>query len=115
VFATSGRREPARNSGIGDNSTTGIVVPIGFVMTNATPLSSKPTTDISVLLTPDQIAKFDEVAIAIRRRTGQAISRSAMIRAIIHPVLAYHQHWLNCESEHQLPEGRHDALLPEAA
>ena len=25
-----------------------------------------------------------------------------MIRAIVNPVLAYHQYWLNCESEVQL-------------
>jgi hypothetical protein len=61
-----------------------------------------PTTEVGVLLTNDQIAKLDEVAIHIRRRTGRAISRSAMIRAIVNPVLAYHQNWLNCESEMQL-------------
>jgi hypothetical protein len=61
-----------------------------------------PTTEIGVLLTNDQLAKLDEVAIHMRRRTGRAISRSAMIRAIVNPVLAYHQHWLNCESEMQL-------------
>jgi len=92
-----------RKSEIGDYSTTGIVVPIGFVMTSTTRPPSKPTTAISVLLTSDQIAKLDQVAIAIRHRNGPAISRSAMIRAIINPVLAYHQHWLTCESEQQLP------------
>ena len=61
-----------------------------------------PTTEVGVLLTNDQIAKLDEVAIHIRRRTGRAISRSAMIRAIVNPVLAYHQYWLSCESEYQL-------------
>ncbi len=61
-----------------------------------------PTTEVGVLLTNDQIANLDQVAINIRRKTGCALSRSAMIRAIITPVLAYHQQWLNCESEQQL-------------
>ena len=68
----------------------------------ATSLPPKTTTEISVLFTPDQVAKLDQVAIAIRHRTGQAFSRSAMIRAIIQPVLFYYQDWLTCESEQQL-------------
>jgi hypothetical protein len=66
--------------------------------------SHKPTTEVSILLTSDQIAQLDQVAIVIRRRTGRALSRSAMIRAIITPVLQYHPHWLNCESERQLQQ-----------
>lgn len=61
-----------------------------------------PTTEIGVLLTNEQIANLDQVAIHIRRNTGRAISRSAMIRAILNPVLRYHQQWLSCESEQQL-------------
>ena len=60
------------------------------------------TTEIGVLLTDDQVANLDQVAINIRRRTGYAISRSAMVRAIIDPVLRYNQQWANCESEQQL-------------
>jgi hypothetical protein len=61
-----------------------------------------PTTEVGVLLTLDQVAHLDQVAINIRRRTGRAISRSARVRAIIDPVLRYHQQWVTCESEQQL-------------
>ena len=63
---------------------------------------SPDTTEVSILLTCDQVMRLDQVAIAIRRRTGRALSRSAMIRAIVNPVLPYHQNWLSCESESEL-------------
>jgi hypothetical protein len=70
-----------------------------------------PTTEIGVLLTNDQIANLDQVAIHIRRNTGRAISRSAMIRAILSPVLKYHQQWLSCESEQQLRQSVANQLM----
>jgi hypothetical protein len=70
-----------------------------------------PTTEIGVLLTNDQVANIDQVAIHIRRNTARAISRSAMIRAILNPVLRYHQQWLSCESEQQLRQTVADQLM----
>jgi hypothetical protein len=47
---------------------------------------------------------MDEVAAAIRRKTGTAISRSAMLRAIAGAVLFYYEDWLNCRSEAELQQ-----------
>jgi hypothetical protein len=69
---------------------------------NTNSLSPKSPTEVGVLLTHQQINALDQIALNIRRKTGRPISRSAMIRAIIHPVLAYHEQWLYCESEQQL-------------
>ena len=58
--------------------------------------------EVAVLLTNDQVANLDQVAINLRRSTGRPLSRSAMIRAIVSSVLVYHQQWVNCETESQL-------------
>jgi hypothetical protein len=70
-----------------------------------------PTTEIGVLLTNDQIANLDQVAIHIRLNTGRAISRSAMIRAIVNPILAYHKDWFSCQSEQQLRQAVTSRLI----
>jgi hypothetical protein len=54
------------------------------------------TSAVTVLLTNEQTATLDEIAIGIRRTTGHSISRSAMIRAITTAVLPYCQEWLDC-------------------
>jgi len=63
---------------------------------------SNRTGEVAVVLNKDQVTNLDQIAIDIRRATGYAISRSAMIRAILSAVLKYHQRWPACESEQDL-------------
>jgi hypothetical protein len=71
-------------------------------------LSQNPTAApkgaITLLLTHDQTATLDEIAAAIRRNTGQCVSRSAMIRAIATALLPYYADWLQCRSEAQIQQ-----------
>ena len=60
------------------------------------------TIAITVLLTDEQTALMDKIAVAIRTNTGRAISRSAMIRAIVEATLPQHREWLRCSSETEL-------------
>ena len=60
------------------------------------------TMAITVVLTSKQTALMDEIAVAIRSITGRAISRSAMIRAIVAATLPHHRDWLKCNSEDEL-------------
>ena len=57
------------------------------------------TSAVTVLLTDDRTAFIDEIAAAVRRKTGHSISRSAMIRAITTAALPYYKDWLECRSE----------------
>jgi hypothetical protein len=63
------------------------------------PAAAPETSTVTVLLTTDQTAIIDELALAIRRSTGSAISRSAMVRAMIAALLPYRKEWLNVTSE----------------
>ena len=57
------------------------------------------TSEVAVLLTYDQVANLDQLAINMRRTTGSALSRSAMIRAILNAVIKHQREWPACESE----------------
>lgn len=63
------------------------------------PRSASSTTAVTVLLTNEQAARLDEIRVGIRRTTGESISRSALIRAIINGLLPYQRNLLNCTSE----------------
>lgn len=65
---------------------------------------SRRTGEVAVLLTYDQIANLDQLAITIRRTTGCALSRSAIIRAILTPVFKYQRHWPSCRSEEDVQQ-----------
>ena len=56
------------------------------------------TSAVTVLLTNEQAALLDGAAANIRRNTGVAISRSAMLRAILSAVLPFRQEWSRCQS-----------------
>jgi hypothetical protein len=62
------------------------------------------TTAVTVLLTNAQTAMLDEIALAIRRKSGAVISRSAMIRAFIAAALPHRDWWLHAKSEESLRE-----------
>lgn len=47
------------------------------------PRSAEPYQKVTVVLYERQILKLDKVALAIRERTGQAVSRAELIRAIL--------------------------------
>lgn len=63
---------------------------------------STGTSAVTVLLTRDQIATLDEMSAAIRRNTGVAISRSAVLRALATAALPHRNQWLRCRSEEHL-------------
>ena len=69
----------------------------GTVQHGTTP-AAQQTTPVTVLLTHHQVALMDEIAAAIRRNTGVAISRSALLRAIATPTLPCFEDWLHCTS-----------------
>lgn len=62
------------------------------------------TTAVTVLLTNGQTAMLDEIAVAIRRKSGAAISRSAMIRAFLTALLPHRDWWITAKSEASLHE-----------
>ena len=62
------------------------------------------TSSVTVLLTNHQTATLDEISAAIRRNTGRAISRSAILRALTTAALPYGEGWLRCRSERQIIE-----------
>jgi hypothetical protein len=62
------------------------------------------TTDVTVLLTNDQIATLDEISAAIRRNTGHAVSRSALLRAMATATLPFGKDWLRCRTEDQVTQ-----------
>ena len=68
------------SSAYGDYRMYGIPYPKEIAMNQTKPALS--TNAVTVLLTDDRTAFIDEVAAAMRRKTGRSISRSAMIRAI---------------------------------
>ena len=53
------------------------------------PTRGGATSPVTVLLTNDQTATLDEISVAIRRNTGQAVSRSAILRALAAASLPY--------------------------
>jgi hypothetical protein len=69
-----------------------------------TTATARATACVTVLLTNHQTAFIDEIAADIRRRTGHALTRSAMLRAIADAVLPYFPEWANCRSEEELRE-----------
>ena len=73
-------------------------------MTTPTTSASPDTVAVTVLLTDDQIAVMDNLSVTIRRHTGKAVSRSAMIRAIVSAALPHHSEWLTCGSEAEIRE-----------
>jgi hypothetical protein len=68
------------------------------------PNRGEATSPVTVLLTNDQTATLDEISAAIRRNTGHAISRSAILRALATAALPYGNGWLRCRSERQITE-----------
>jgi hypothetical protein len=60
------------------------------------------TSPVTVLLTNDQTANLDEISAAIRRNTGQAVSRSAILRALASACLLYGENWRRCRSEQHI-------------
>jgi hypothetical protein len=52
------------------------------------------TSAVTVLLTNELTAGLDEVIADLRRTTGKAISRSAMIRAFTAALLPYRGYWI---------------------
>src|SRR3954471_19693156 len=74
---------------------------LAFV-TNSKPSSSEVRTEVTVLLTNDQTARLDEAAAAIRRGSGKAISRSAIMRAIVTAAVACFPAWVACQSEDEI-------------
>ena len=55
--------------------------------------ASEQTRSVSVLLTNHQTARLDEIAAALRRDTGNYMSRSDMLRAILSAVLPFFPDW----------------------
>ena len=68
------------------------------------PTRGGATSPVTVLLTNDQTATLDEISAAIRRNTGQAVSRSAILRALAAASLPYGEGWLRCRSEQQITQ-----------
>jgi hypothetical protein len=62
------------------------------------------TSAVTVLLTNDQTATLDEISAAIRRNTAQAVSRSAILRALTSACLPHGEDWLRCRSEQQIAQ-----------
>ena len=65
---------------------------------------ARETTAVTILLTNEQTALLDAAAAAIRRNTGVAISRSAMLRAIVSALLPFRQEWSKCQSAAQIKQ-----------
>ena len=57
---------------------------------------------VTILLTNEQTMCLDQIALDMRRNSGHAISRSAIVRALICAALPYFEEWLHCESEEEL-------------
>jgi len=68
------------------------------------PSAASAQTAVTVLLTNDQTALLDEVAVEIRRETGGCISRSAILRAMISALTPYAEEWLKCRTETEVKE-----------
>ena len=69
----------------------------------ARPASSvPPTAAVTVLLTTEQAVKLDELSVAIRRATGKAVSRSALIRAFTAALLPYGGTLHTCRSQSEI-------------
>jgi hypothetical protein len=68
------------------------------------PGAASAQTEVTVLLTNDQAAFLDEVTAAMRRNTGGAISRSAMLRAMMSALKPYFEDWLKCRTEADVKE-----------
>ena len=68
------------------------------------PTRGGATSPVTVLLTNDQTATLDEISASIRRNTGQAVSRSAILRALAAASLPYGEGWLRCRSEQQITQ-----------
>ena len=66
--------------------------------------TASETSAVTVLLTNEQTALLDTTAAAIRRNTGVAISRSAMLRAIVSAALPFRQEWSKCQSAAQVEQ-----------
>jgi hypothetical protein len=72
---------------------------------------SRRTGEVAVLLTNDQIANLDQLAIDIRRTAGCAVSRSAIMRAILSAVFKYQRQWPACESEQDVQQAVESQLV----
>ena len=57
---------------------------------------------ITILFTNHQTAYLDEIAAAIRRETGSAISRSSLVRAMAMAAAESHREFLDCSSEREI-------------
>ena len=68
------------------------------------PSAASAQTAVTVLLTNDQTALLDVVAVEIRRETGGCISRSAILRAMISALTPYAEEWLKCRTETEVKE-----------
>lgn len=73
-------------------------------------------TAITVLLPNKHVALLDKLSLVIRRRSGKALSRSALIRAVVDATLTLRADWKDCEDEEQVclwilaPEGKQSVL-----
>ena len=63
-----------------------------------------------LVLSNNQLAALGELAAAIRRRSGVALNRSALVRAIINGALLSKLPLAECESERQMIELVRDRL-----
>ena len=61
--------------------------------------ATAPTSPVTVLLTDEQTVRLDEISIQIRRQSGKAISRSALIRAMTNALLPYARNFHEGRSE----------------
>ena len=68
------------------------------------PSAAAVQTAVTALLTNDQTALLDEVAVEIRRETGGCISRSAILRAMMSALKPYFEDWLKCRTEADIKE-----------
>ena len=65
---------------------------------NALALTSK----VTVVLTNSNIACLDQTAILMRRHTGKAVDRSAIVRGILSALIPYYGQLYSCGSEQQV-------------
>lgn len=81
------------------------------LMSTSTIPDSGKRSEISVVLTNHQIALLDEIAAAIRRRTGAVLSRSAMLRATLAAILPHGKEVLDYRSEAELKQAISERLV----
>jgi hypothetical protein len=61
-----------------------------------TPRKAAATVAVTVLLTNEQIAQVDELTVVIRRNSGKAESRSALIRVLLDAPFMLRADWKHC-------------------